>query len=492
MIGEPAVVAQSQSVTDSTTTLSSWKDRIAAATINDYRALLNEALQIEDAALKHAIVCEIITAWLKGDVASFNKYFATLEVLNIEEQLRAVAAALKEVLVRLPQEIASSDAVLALVQRLVAYLATTTPDEALRWANDWLLDDAHDSALVSIARMLAKRNPEEGVKVITQISSQLRRMQASAAVAGVWAEQSPEEALSWASRIVLPTERALAMNSALLSVARQDPDLAAKRLKDATLVMSEEYKRTRSAELVSKGIREEDLVNDPEAYKDLLRSGGITPPESPDIELLSDAARVIAMKLAEKTPSTASEWASSLEGDFLKEKSMTGVLTGLAKSNPAAAVELFQRSYPDDSTMLKAIYDSWATVNPEAAANGIGAVADPNQRKLALETVVQTWSANGNPMQVAEFLDKVPAANKSDTVYLALVTALSATAPEEAWKRASAIENESMQYKARKAAFAVLASENPEVARELLTSTPLAAKTADRLAEMLKAVNAGG
>jgi hypothetical protein len=47
-----------------------------------------------------------------------------------------------------------------------------------------------------------------------------------------------------------------------------------------------------------------------------------------------------------------------------------------------------------------------------------------------------------------------------------------------------------MRYRAMKSAFAVLATERPEIARNLLASTTMSARDSERLGEMLTAVDA--
>jgi hypothetical protein len=468
-----------------------WSERIQQARLKDFRALIAEALQITDEKLRDAVLAQLVAAWVNLDAKDFGKYFASLEVLAADDDahLRIVMTALKQALTQLTPATAKSDAVMALIERFVKNLAKYDPEEAHRWAKMWLLDDTLDSSLVAVAREFAKRSPAQGRAIIAEITGPLRRMQAQTLVGGVWAETEPLAAMEWAQSLPQPTERAMTMNAVLLSVAQQDPALAASRLKETEQRLASEYETQRKRDLTANNLTEADLANDPELYKEMLAAGTITPPRSPDVELLADAGRVIASKLAETDGMAAAAWAESIEHEFLKMKTITGVAAGLAKTDPAKAVALAQR-YGAFDEVLTTAFDSWASVSPEAAAKGTQLVEDSAKRKLALETVIKSWVAEGDPAQAAMYIDELPIAERSDTAQARIVAAMSANAPEAAWARAQTISDPTMRYRAMKSAFAVLATERPEIARNLLASTTMSSRDSERLGEMLTAVDA--
>jgi hypothetical protein len=103
-----------------------------------------------------------------------------------------------------------------------------------------------------------------------------------------------------------------------------------------------------------------------------------------------------------------------------------------------------------------------------------------------METVVSRWASTGDVVQAAAFVDRLPPAERTDMIQLALAQALEPVSPELAWKRATMISDETLSFRALKSAFAVLASEQPSVAKSLLATTRLPQRYADRLMDMLQ------
>ncbi len=470
----------------------SWTQRIAKASIAQFRNLLREAFETEDEALRQRLVTELIVAWLNRDPQDFAKYFASLQVFaEANSPLRQlVMTALAEALTKLSPEAAASDHIFAIIAQFVANLASTDPEAALRWARAWLLDDMLDAALVTIAREFARTNPQQGIEVAQQAKAALRRMQGYYAVAGIWAQTEPYEALAWAAALSAPTERAMVLNSVLLSLSHQDPQTAATRLTEFQHQMADEYAQARKATLAALNLTEADLANDSERYREMLEAGAISPPTSPDIELMADAGRVIAARLAETDPAAAIDWTNSIENDFLRMKSLTGLLQGWARIAPADALAFQRANYPQSSEFLAAVFDSWGASNPAEAAQAARGLSDSNSRIRALESVVSSWVLKEDPGIVARWLDTLAASEKSDTMTSTVAAALSTTTPEQSWQRALGITNEAQRYRALKAAFSVLVVERPQVARNLLASASLSEKHHERLSEMLNAVGA--
>lgn len=472
--------------------LQTWGQRIAAAGSVQFRDLLREAFETHDPKLRLQLLTELFVAWLNRDPQDFGKYFASLQVhTELNSPLRQlVMTALAEALTKLTPEAASSDHVFAILTQFVAILARTDPDAALRWAREWLLDDALDAARVTIAREFARTQPQRGIEVARQATAALRRMQGYHAVAGIWAETEPDAALAWAAALTAPTERAMVLNSVLLTISQRDPQGAATRLGEFQRQMADEYTQTRKASLATLNLTEADLVNDPETFRELMEAGAIAPPTSPDIELMADAGRVIAARLAEIDPAAAIAWADSLGHDFLRMKSLAGLLQGWARIAPADALAFQRKNYPQSNELLTALFDSWAASSPLDAAQATRSLSDSTSRARALESVVSSWVLREDPGTVATWLDKLPAGETSDAMTATVAAALSAATPEQSWQRALSITNEAQRYRALRAAFSVLVVERPDVARTLLDSSPLSAKHQERLSEMLSAVGA--
>lgn len=469
-------------------TAEEWLDLTASTETSELRSLMERAMQISDASLRNEIITSITERWLRDDISGFNKYWFALEVDGADGKLAMVALALQSALSNLTPELAASDEIYVVVQRLISHLSGTEPEKALEWAKRWLLDDAQESALVSVARGMAKTDIQRALNVIDGINSPLRKGQAFAAVAGIWAAQDLDAASKWATGLKNHSDRALAMNSIFITAANQNPEMAASELSSQAREMNAQYLREREADLSSRGISLEAEANDPDTYKEMVEAGTIPPLYSPDVELIGEAVKVVGGKLAETNAGEALDWSNSLETDYLKSKGITGVIESWAKTNPQAAFDYLNKNHPGDTELLTKLYTSWAASDSKAAADSTANIADPQFRSIALESVVKTWALKGNPNEVAEYINQIPAADQTDSVKLAAATAMSQADPHMAWDIAKSISGEKAQLRALNAAFSNLVIQDPGEAGALLESASLSESASSRLREMLDAV----
>ncbi len=465
-----------------------WADGVASFTGAEFQSLIEEALAGLAPAERSTILGEILAAWLKTDARSFNKYFMALEVANAAEKLDSIVAALKLALPRVAGDIARSPALQEIVRRFMAHFARNDPAEALSWATAWLTGDPLDSAFVQIIGPLAVRDAALARARVDDLKAPLRRMQALAAVGGNWAKGDAAAAASWAAEIAAPTERAMTMNAVLLTLAQTNSADAATRLAANARVMVDEYGVGYRNALAAANLTELDVANGSEAYRDLLHDGAVPPPNSPDVELMADAARVIAQKLAQDSPSTATAWAASLDNEFLRLNAMKGALSGWIAREPAAAINHYQAGYGRYHDILTSLYDTWTASDPVAASAGVALLQDQVHRTLATQSVARGWAA-ADAASAARWLDATPVGDRSDDARFAIVTALAPDHPVDAWNRALDIGDPKSQYRALKFAFGSLLTVEPAQARGLLQTTQLPETTTERLSEMLRAVD---
>ena len=189
--------------------LTQWGERIADTPSNDLQALIEEAMKIGDANLRKKVIEGIVDRWLKEDIQGFTKYWAALEVHGADDKLAMLALALQGSLTKLDETRAASDEIYIVVQRLISYLASSDPELALQWAKKWLLDDAQEHALVAVARNMARTDVNHALAIIADMKSPVRRGQAVAAVAIIWASRDLNAALAWAGGLPNTIERAL-------------------------------------------------------------------------------------------------------------------------------------------------------------------------------------------------------------------------------------------------------------------------------------------
>lgn len=452
----------------------------------DFRARVEAALRIADPAARERALAAVLGRWLAADAVGLLKYLMAIEVENDQTKLDRLASALQVALAAVQAEVAASDAAQEAIRRLALYLARFDPEAALRLASGWLGDEAREAVSVTIARGLAFGDPQDGLALARRLASPLRRMQAFAAIGGVWAETDPAAALAWAASLA-PTEQALALNAIMTAMARQDSSAAAAELAAAERAMADAYEARYRADLAALGLDQIDLANDEERYAELLEAGAIPPPTSSDVELLGDAARVVANTLADDGPTAAVAWAEALENDRLRVDAVKGALTGWSESDPAAAAAYATGRYADVPELAAAVYDAWTdSAAPQAAASA-AELSDPVVRAAATAAVVQAWSAS-DPVAAAAWLDSLPDGERSDAMQLDLVAGLSAVDPVDAWTRAQAIQDPTLQYRALKIAFSTLVTQRPEIAGQLLAAAPLSAGAAERLRDVLAAV----
>ncbi|GAA5122891.1 hypothetical protein JIN84_10695 [Luteolibacter yonseiensis] len=468
--------------------LEEWSQKIAGTDLRDFGSLMDEAMKIGDEELRNKVIVGIVDRWMLEDVDAFNKYIASLEVKGPPLHLAAVMGALQESLTKLDPDRGASDEIFVTLQRLISYLANHDPEKALVWSKKYLLDDTLESSLLAVARGMARTDVDRSLAVIAEIKSPFRRSQALATVGAIWAARDPEAALEWAGDLPYLSERALTLNSVLMAIAQKNPKGAASALQEETKIIAEAYAKERAERLAASGKTEADYANDPDSYNEAVESGVITPPTSPDLELLENAAKLIAEKIAGGDPAGAIALAESLPGDYLKLKTITGVLEGWAKSDPEAAFGYANKNYPDNTDLIKSLYGSWAAKDWTSAADGVSLIADRVKRSSALEAVITSAAVGNNAADIFNYVNKLPPSVSTDGVKYAAATAICEHSPQMAWEIARGISAGSAQYRALKGAFAYLVIANPDQAENLLTSANLSSDTSQKLKDMLDAV----
>lgn len=465
-----------------------WELRIGDAKTDGLRSLMEEAMRISDPELRLMVVTALVDRWLAEDAAGFTKYWASLQVDGVTDKLAVLASALEFSLTKLSPELATSDEILVIVQRLIAYLSSSDPEKALVWAKQWLLDDAFENAMVSIIRNLAAKDVSKAVAAIDEMTSPLRRSQAVAALAAVWATKDLKAATAWARNLPNVVERAMAMNSVLLVAAQQDAGASADELRSLANEINDQYLRDRKAELEKLGITEADLAEDSESYKEMEAAGTLPPPYSPDVELLGEASRIIAAKLASGDIAGALDYAESLDSDFLKMKALSGTLEGWGKDDPNVAVGYLNEHFPANVDLYNALYKSWAADNYANAAEGTRLITDPSTRAQALESVLYDWGVRGDVDGMLDFVSKLSPAEFTDTIKASTANAISTHSPQDAWNIALTIGNENAQLRALRSAFSSMVIENADTAGQALASVTLPQKASSTLQDMLIAV----
>jgi hypothetical protein len=467
-----------------------WLRRVGDAKTADLRSLMELALRITDPTLRSLIVEAILARWIAEDTEAVLAFLDHLEVMLSSSNLEVVYAGLERVLANLHPEVALLDNVIVLVERLISYLSDKDPERALAWAEKCLLDDALENALVSVIRGTVRTNVARALEIAKKVTSELRTMQAMALIGGHWAASDSKGALSWAKTITSPGTKALTMNSILLVMAQASPAAAATELSATAGEMASEFARARRAILAENNLTEADEANSTEAYRDMLDSGSIPGPESPDVELMVDAGKVIASKMAAEDPEGATSWAEALEGGFLRSSVLAAAVETWATTNPLDALNFVNQKYPNDAPLLESVFTGWASTAPAAAAYNVNRIADPFHRTAVLNQLFAKWGNSGSAANAAAFLQQMPAASVTDQMRLSVSQGLVSGAPLEAWNVAKTIQEPNAQARAMKAALSALVFSNPGQAVEVYNTTNIPAKTKVVLGELLDSAGA--
>ncbi len=462
-----------------------WETRIAEAGAGDFRGLMDALLEIGDAELKHHLVTLLMKRWLREDRADIVAWFDSLEVSRDKERLDLAYLALQDVLSDLTEELAASEEVFLLVQRLIAYLAEADPERALAWAENWLLDDTQQNALASIAHGMASRDIDRSLQIVEMISSPLRRMQALAQVGVHYARRDSGAALRWAGSLADPGERALTLNSVLLVVAREDLHLAAEQMKLAVASISRDYETRRVNDLATLGITEADIANDAAEYVEMLKEGAISPPTSPDLDLLVESGKLIAALLSEQNAGEGIQWANDLGPGFLNLSSIAGSLETWAKSDPVSSIAYVNSDLEGNPALLDAIYKEWASADAIGAAHGLSLVGNPHDRAALAGTVARQWAASGDIEGVSAFVMNSPRELVTDQTKIIVAKTLAQKHPVDAWNIALTIESPSGQARAVRETFSHMIFADPALAGNVLNTSAVSPALGEELAEML-------
>jgi hypothetical protein len=455
----------------------------------EFRRKMTRAMRLKDAAEREAAIAALLDEWMQLDPEAIRKYLMALEVHGDLDKLGILAGAFAKALGDLPPDEVASPAVRDLVTRFASMLARQDPETALELANTFLKDDNRAATMVQVVRTLAARDPLQGLRIAEKIvDAPFRRNQALAYVAGIWAKSDPAAAVAWASSLKEPHEQAMALNAALAAMSQTDPESAAAHLVVAERTLQEEHTARRNQTMAELGISEADLLNAPETAEGTAYE--VPGKNSPEAELLAEAARLTAMRLAAEQATAAIAFAESIENDFLRQSAVKGALAGWSRVDPAAAAEYAVNYRTGNSEMIATVYDIWAGSAPADAAATALTIGDPMLRAAAIRAVASTWSVD-EPFQAARWLDQLPAAERSDAALYAVVANLAPENPIAAFQRAQAIQDPQLQYRGLKAAFTELVIRQPSKARDLLASSTFTGNTAERLEEILAATEKG-
>lgn len=471
-----------------------WKKRIDGAPADDFARLIKEAIAISDPALRAKVMTALVGRWVGVDLKGFIAFVDESEVDDDGDGnalWALLAPALAEALPTLPDDVASRVELNEIVRRLIEYSARKDPVQAFAWAKQWLLDDAMESALATIAGEMIQQSPEQAMQVLAEIHSPIRRVDAIGAIAMVYGATHPEEATTWAKTLAVPAERPYAMDAVLAARAETEPEASAKDLIDFRDSMQAAYTADRDAEVAMMGIPDfkEHKDGEPLTDEELTNSELLPSKEDPQLRLLGDATRAIAENWAAAEPAKAMPWIESLPAG-LKGDAIESALAGWASQQPEEAYAYYIKNHASDAAPAAPIFEAWAQAEPRRAAEQAARLTDAAIREQAVSGVVSGWlDSSADQSALEAWVDRLPTARERDRANAQIADAASYDEPAVAWRRATAIHDPLTRREELKTVFANLVDNDPGKARALLAETKsLTSDETNRLNKMLNAV----
>jgi len=426
------------------TTLDGWKTEIDGAKVESYPALMDGVLRVSDAGLRAQVAELLLVKWLNADGESYLSYLDQLEGSDDEGKgaWPVLVPAFVKAVPQLNEKAASSSETEEAVQWMTDYYAEQDPPAALEWAKKWLLGDAQDSAMATIAGQLAKTSLDQAVAIAKGLSSPQARTDAMSNIGAELAKKEPAKALAWAQSLTDPTEKSAAIEEVMWAMSDSDPATAAQQVRQ---------------------------INDP--------------------ALLENIGSNIAESLAAKDPTAAMQWAEAIPAGAAQDEAVSGALTGWAKTDPKAALAAFQAKFSKNADAAEGIFESWASNAPSEAVAQAVQVSDPALRESAVTGAVNGWLDSGNdPQAVEHWVDQLPAGKDRDVASSVIVDSLSADEPQLAWDRALTIKDAQVRQEAVLSAFSGLAQSDATSAKAAMNSPSVSPQEKKLLQPVLDAM----
>lgn len=410
-----------------------WTAQINSAKADSYPALMDGAIRVKDAALRARVVEFLLVKWLNADRGTYLEYLDQLEGSDDEgkEAWPVLVPAFVKAVPQLNERASSSPDLEEAVQWMTDYYAEQNAPAALEWAKKWLLGDAQESAMATIAGQLSKTSLDQAVAVANGLKSPNARIDAMSNIGSELGKTDPQKALAWAQSLTDPAEKSAAVEEVMWSMSDADPVAAASQVKQ---------------------------INNP--------------------ELLQNIGGTIAESLADKNPAQAIQWAEAIPSGASQDEAVSGALSGWAKADPKAAFDYLQSKHPKNGDAAESVFEQWATNKPQDAATQAMQIPDPAMREQAVTGVVNGWLSAEDSQPVEQWVDQLPAGHERDVASAAVVDAMSVNDPQPAWDRALTIKDAQVRQEAVLSAFSGLAQSDPEAAKAVLNTS--AVSEADR------------
>jgi hypothetical protein len=308
----------------------------------------------------------------------------------------------------------------------------------------------------SVISEWAKTSPQAAIAAAQNLTAGELKASAMAAAIGQWAQSSPREAMDFAAKNLTGSSRQMAVSAAAIEWARSDAQAAAEWALSnqqstsgiqAIGEIMEFWGETNpqlgadwASKLPAGSFQKQALQSILSKWTDQF------PGESAEWiakhPLLDDLKPLVAAQWAKSNPAAAAAWAFSLPDSQNREIAALEVTGAWAAADPQEALAWINKNSGSQKNSLRIqAVETWAADDPAAAL--AWANNQPESSKLS-EAVMNRW-AETNTKGFISWAEKLPSAQKTDTIRSIEALNLSDTEPETAIQSAASITNSSLR-----------------------------------------------
>jgi hypothetical protein len=308
----------------------------------------------------------------------------------------------------------------------------------------------------SVISEWAKTSPQAAIAAAQNLTAGELKASAMAAAIGQWAQSSPREAMDFAAKNLTGSSRQMAVSAAAIEWARSDAQAAAEWALSnqqstsgiqAIGEIMEFWGETNpqlgadwASKLPAGSFQKQALQSILSKWTDQF------PGESAEWiakhPLLDDLKPLVAAQWAKSNPAAAAAWAFSLPDSQNREIAALEVTGAWAAADPQEALAWINKNSGSQKNSLRIqAVETWAADDPAAAL--AWANNQPESSKLS-EAVMNRW-AETNTKGFISWAEKLPSAQKTDTIRSIEALNLIDTEPETAIQSAVSITDSSLR-----------------------------------------------
>jgi hypothetical protein len=322
-----------------------------------------------------------------------------------------------------------------LSQAVLTTIADFDPERAFAYAQD-LEAREWNGLLFVVAQRVAQRDPALAARLTEGVANRRNRTMIMPVIAHHWVQSDPRAALDWILSAKLE-DREQYVAAAAMTLARTDPDAALALLPQ----LDENVARAFRVQIASALVSERSLA---EAQAFIARFEGT--PEYP---------RLVA-----------------------------GVIQGLARSEPRAAVEMLERLPREEQDALSLpVFMRYAMQAPREAAEAAVAVSERGGNRHLLQFVMQHW-VQADPQAAEQWAEQMPPGHARDVAIQGLASHWSDLTPARR-RLLEGIEGPEDRYNAISTLVFRMARTDPVRAEQVLQSFELPDERREFLLERL-------